>query len=85
MNDTTSATVADTPEKIAAFRLLALKGALKMESLGMQMSRGIKASVIVRETLKAAGKSAPAKKTELLTAFENHLREIGVLVTPQKA
>lgn len=74
-----STNIADTPEKIAAFGLLALKGALKLETKGMQMSRGRKASVIARGVLKDAGKPAPANKVALLAAFENHLRAEGIL------
>lgn len=76
-----SSIIADTPETVNAFRLLALKGALKLETKGLQMSRGKKASVMVREILKEAGKGAPANKVLLLAAFEAHLREIKVLVT----
>jgi hypothetical protein len=72
--------IADTPEKIQAFRLLALKGALKLETKGLQMSRGVRASVMARDVLAKAGKPAPANKVKLLAAFESHLREIGVLV-----
>lgn len=75
-----SALIAETPEQIAGFRLLALKGALKLESKGMQMSRGVRASVMVRDLLKAEGKKAPANKVQLLAAFETHLREKGILV-----
>lgn len=78
------ALIADTPEKIAAFRLLSLKGALTLETKGLQMSRGVKASVLVRDTLKAAGKPAPQNKVKLLEAYVAHLREIGVLVDPVK-
>jgi len=74
-----STCVADTPEKIAAFQLLALKGALKLETKGMIMSRGRKASVMVRQVLKEAGKAAPSNKVDLLAAFENHLRSEGIL------
>jgi len=40
--------VADTPEAINGFRMLALKGALKLESLGMKR-RGPSALSIVRQ------------------------------------
>lgn len=76
-----SSLIADTPEQINAFRLLALKGALKLETKGMQMSRGVKASVIVRKTLKDAGYAASASKVNLLAEFEQYLRDIKVLVT----
>ncbi len=72
--------IADTPETVAAFRLLALKGALKLETKGLKMSRGVRASVMVRTILKEAGKGAPQDKALLLAAFEAHLREIKVLI-----
>jgi anion-transporting ArsA/GET3 family ATPase len=75
-----SAIIIDTPAGIAAYRLLAIKSALKLETKGLQMSRGVKASVIARDELKKAGKAAPANKAKLLATFETHLREIGVLV-----
>jgi len=71
--------VIDTPEGISAYRLLALKGALKLETRGLQMSRGFKVSVAVRDILKDAGKKTPASKVKLLEAYEAHLREIKVL------
>lgn len=70
--------IADTPEKIAAYRLLALKGALFLETKGMK-ARGRAASVIVREVLKEAKKKAPANKEKLLECFIAHLRENGIL------
>jgi len=76
--------IADTPEKILAYRLLAIKGALKLETKGLQMSRGVKASVIARDVLKKAKKAAPSNKVKLLEAYENHLREIGVLIDAPK-
>jgi hypothetical protein len=86
MNQNNGILIADTPAKVAAYRLLALKGALKLETKGLQMSRGVRASVIARDELKKAGKPAPANKVKLLEAFEAYLREIGVLIdAPAKA
>jgi|SRR6478735_6169294 len=74
--------VLDKPDQIEAFRLLSLKGALNLETKGLQMSRGRKASVMVREVLTAAGKKAPANKVKLLAAYVEHLTEIGVYIPP---
>lgn len=76
--------VCDTPETINAYHLLAMKGALKLESIGLRHSRGSVAK-LVRATLKAKGKKAPANKTALLAEFEAYLREIGVLGEKQTA
>lgn len=72
--------VIDTPAGIAAFRLLALRSALKMECKGLRMSRGIRASVLVRQELKAANLSTPRDLNALSDAFAIHLHAIGVLV-----
>lgn len=80
MNNTQNGSViADTPEKIEAFRLLALKGALKLETKGLQMSRGRKASVMVRDYLKSKGQKTPSNKIELLGLFEQYLHANGIL------
>ena len=42
--------IADTPEKIAFVRLVALRGAVKMEALGMKR-RGRSATVLAKELL----------------------------------
>lgn len=70
--------VCDTPESINAFSLLAMKGALKLESIGLRHSRGSVAK-LVRAVLKANGRKAPADKKELLTQFEFYLRDIKIL------
>jgi len=79
-NQSQGAIVIDTTEGINAFRLLAIKSGLKLETKGMKLSRGTACSVHARTVLKEAGKKAPANKTALLAEFETHLREIGVLV-----
>lgn len=71
--------ICDTPDKINAYRLLAMKSALKLESIGLRHSRGSVAK-LVREELKSKGKKAPANKALLLAEYEKHLKEIGVLV-----
>ena len=78
MNNPT--TVIDTPEAIEAYRLLALKSALKLECLGIQMSRGVRASVLVRDALTDAGYKPERNKAKLLSQFELVLRMSGILV-----
>ena len=41
--------VIDTPEGIEAYRLLAIKGALKLETLGMKHSRGSVYAMVKRD------------------------------------
>ena len=65
---------ADTPDSIRAFQLLALKGALKLESLGMHRSHGPSALAMV----KMLGiKARTAKKA--LPLFEAYLKAEGIL------
>jgi hypothetical protein len=66
--------IADTPELINGFRLLSLKGALKLEALGMKHSRGSVAP-FVRSTIGSKTKD----KTVLLAEFETYLRNAGIL------
>lgn len=65
--------ICDTPESIDAFRLLALKGALKLEVLGMTRS-GSSAYSIVKKEFGFKG-----SKKVVLEKFEAHLTEKGVL------
>ena len=67
-------TVIDTKEGISAFRLLALRGALRLESFGMRRSRGPSALAIVKAEFGLKGNA----KT-VLPQFEAMLREKGVL------
>lgn len=66
--------VADTPEKIEAFRLLALKGSLKLEVAGMHR-HGRSAYSIVKEKFNLKG-----SKASVLAQFEAILRDRGILV-----
>jgi hypothetical protein len=70
----TNTMIADTPELINGFRLLSLKGALKLEALGMKHSRGSVAP-FVRSTIGSKTKD----KTVLLAEFETYLRNAGIL------
>jgi len=65
---------ADTPDSIRAFQLLALKGALKLESLGMGRSHGPSALAMV----KMLGIKARTAKAAL-PLFEAKLRQEGIL------
>lgn len=67
--------VCDTPDKIQAFRLLALKNALKLETKGLKMSRGRSALSIVKAEFGLKGTA----KT-VLPQFEKILREKGILL-----
>ena len=66
--------IIDTPEGIEAYRLLALRGALKLEIYGMRRSRGISAATAIKRefNLKGSNKS-------VLEQYEGILREKGVL------
>lgn len=65
--------VADTPEKIDVFRLLALKGALTLEVIGLKGR--FNAYKIVKEEFGFKG-----NKEKVLGLFVQHLKDIGVLV-----
>jgi hypothetical protein len=67
--------IADTPEKINAYMLLALRGALKMEVLGMKNSKGHSANQIVKKQFGFKG-----SKEKVLEQFTNYLTNAGVLV-----
>ena len=66
---------ASTPEEIEAYRLLALRGALKLESVGLKTSKGKSAFSIVKKMTGLPGRSAK----ELLPLYEDLLREYGIL------
>ncbi len=70
---------ATTPAEISAFQMLTLKGALKLETLGMKR-RGPSAATLVKRQFGFKG-----NKASLLEQLEAHLREIGVLRTPAPA
>lgn len=67
--------VFDKPKDIEAFRLLALKGMLKLEIRGIRFKGG-SIAVAVR---KAMGGGA-RKRLKLLAEYETWLRERGILV-----
>jgi hypothetical protein len=66
--------IADTPSSILAYRLLAMKGALKLESLGLTSSRGS-----VSENVRKLCGSRTRDKKKLLAEFENLLKHNNIL------
>jgi hypothetical protein len=66
--------IADTPQLVDAYRLLTIKGALKLETLGMMHSRGSVAPT-VREMLGSKTKN----KSALLAELTQYLRDQGIL------
>ena len=66
--------IADTPELVNAYRLLSIKGALKLETLGLTHSRGSIAPT-VRQILGSKTKN----KTALLAEFIQHLKAENIL------
>jgi hypothetical protein len=68
--------VLDTPEGIEAYRLLALRSALKLEILGMRFKGGRhNAANTVREHLNVKTRD----RNKLLAQYEDYLREWGYL------
>ena len=65
--------VADTPDKIEMFRLLALRGALKLELVGM-CRRGASAYSVIKRDYGFKG-----NKQRVLDQFEEYIRERGGL------
>ncbi len=64
--------IADTPEKIAFVRLVALRGAVRMEVLGMRR-RGRSACVLAKELL---GLSKGARKQTVLDALTAEIERV---------
>jgi len=67
--------VADTPTKLEAYRLLSLKGALKLECKGMRRSHGESAYAIIKREFDLRG-----SRDAVLHDFEALLRDMGVLI-----
>lgn len=63
----------DTPEKIAGFRMLTLWSALKLEVIGMRVSRGRTAFSIIKEEFKLKG-----NKMKVLEQYNEILIERGL-------
>lgn len=67
-------TVIDTPEGINAYRLLVLRGALRLECKGMRRSRGHSASTVIKREFGLKGSNI-----NILDQYEAILREKGIL------
>ncbi len=70
--------IIDTPEGINACRLLAVRGALRLEILGL-CGRASAAGAARRELVAAGVAKPPRSRKALLVAFEALLRERGIL------
>jgi len=79
-NDSSKAIVIDTPAGIEAFRLLAIKNALKfeVECPGMRLTRNARPLALANQVMGTAIRN----KAKCLKSFEEHLRKIGVLIVP---
>ncbi len=64
--------VANTPEQIEMFRLLAMRGALKLELVGMQR-RGQSVYSVIKQEFGFKG-----NKQKVLDQFELYIKEKGV-------
>ncbi len=62
-------------ENVLAYRMLALRSGLKLESVGLKMSRGISALKIVRHEFGIKARTA----AKALPEYEAFLREKGIL------
>lgn len=69
--------IADTPATVAAYSLLTLKGALKLETLGMKGR--VSAAKSVREILRNNGVEPKVNKGELLAQYIEFLKSQGIL------
>jgi hypothetical protein len=70
---TDQAIMCNTPEAIALYRLLAMKGAIKMEARGMKMSRGVNVTAIARKEL---GLKPRTPHAEVIAAIEAKAAEM---------
>lgn len=73
--ETTGGITVITGDSINVYRMLALRGALKLETIGMKMSRGVPASKIIRDEFGLKTKN----KVALLAEYETLLRERGFI------
>lgn len=71
--DSNRTLIIDTPEGITAYRLLALRGALKLEIMGMRR-RGRSAYAIIKEEFGLKG-----NKQRVLEQYEALLKESGII------
>jgi len=71
MNDSI---VCDTPDKILAYQLLAIRSALKLEIAGLKHSRGS-----VAQKVRYLMSVRTRDKKELLAIYESYLKSVNVL------
>jgi hypothetical protein len=67
--------VCSGPEAVMAYRMLALRSALSLESKGLKMSRGVSALKIVRSEFGIKSRTA----IKALAEYEQYLRSIGMI------
>lgn len=65
--------VLDTPDAIEAFFMLARRGALKLEIMGLRHSKGSVYAFIKKEY------GFKGNRQSVLEQYEAHLRELGIL------
>ena len=75
-NSKESLIVLDTPEQIAAYRYLAMRGALHLETKGMKMSRGVSIYALCKKDLGFKG-----TKESVLRQLENWLEDSGLTLS----
>ena len=69
-----------TGDSIAVARLLTIRSGLKLQALsGIKPMQHVNIPEIARNVLRDAKRPAPRKLADLLTAYENLLRESGIL------
>ena len=67
--------IADNPTKIERYMLVALRSALRLESVGLKKSHGHSAASLVRTQIK----SKTRDKVKLLSEYEAWLRQRGYI------
>lgn len=70
-------TVINTPEGIALFRLLQLKGALKLEMLGMRHSSGRSVATQIRKELGLKARDKRSLYAELVEYIDSYSERSG--------
>lgn len=64
--------IANTPSQIFAYQLLALKGALKLETLGLRHSSGKSVAPQIRYLIGSRTKNKKALLDQYVTFLQNH-------------
>jgi hypothetical protein len=74
--DNNGVLIADTPEKISAFRLLSLRGRLQLELKGLRFKGGSTFTVVKQEF------NLKGSRAKVLEQFNTILIEKGILLAP---